>query len=76
MPSVTLIDGSEVDSASEAWRLECLARHRHCCNLGRLNRMQRNDYIDNLQRKEGNEAARRVRAEFVRQWEQRNKEQT
>lgn len=24
---VTLIDGTEVDSASEAWRLECEARH-------------------------------------------------
>lgn len=24
---VTLIDGTQVDSASEAWRLECEARH-------------------------------------------------
>lgn len=74
MPSVTLINGTEVDSASPEWRAECLARQRHCDNLARLNRQQRNDYIDNVQRKEGAESARRVRAEFVRQWDERHKD--
>lgn len=48
----TLIDGTQVDSASEAWRHECEARH-----VAKLpTREQRQDYIASVTKKRGSEA--------------------
>lgn len=53
MSTVTLIDGSRVDSASEAWRHECEARH-----IARLpTRQQRQDYIASVSQRRGAEAS-------------------
>lgn len=71
---VTLIDGREVDNSSEEWRLECLARDRHVANMRRIPRELRQDYLDNVKRKEGDEAGRRLRDEFKRDWERRRAE--
>ena len=59
--NVTLIDGREVDSSSEEWRLECLARDRHVANMRRIARELRQDYLSNVCRREGDEAERRLR---------------
>jgi len=65
---VTLIDGSTVDSASEAWRQECLVRYRHVLNMRRLGLHQRRDYLSNVERKEGSVACARLRDEFAIDW--------
>ena len=69
MTTVTLIDGTPVDSASEEWRLECLARDRHIANLRRLKLEQRRLYLDNVDEREGDEAGKRLRRAFLREWE-------
>lgn len=52
MSFVTLIDGRQVDSASEDWRHECEARY-----VARLpSREQRQDYIASATKKRGPEA--------------------
>lgn len=58
MSAVTLIDGSRVDSASEAWRHECEARH-----IARLpTSEQRHDYIASVSKRRGPEAAHALQA--------------
>lgn len=42
MSPVRLIDGTEVDSSSEAWRAECEAR----AVLAMPNKQRRNNYLD------------------------------
>lgn len=52
MSLVTLIDGRQVDYASEAWRHECEARH-----IAQLpTREQRQDYIASVTKRRGPEA--------------------
>jgi hypothetical protein len=53
---VTLIDGREVDSASEAWRNECEARY--VANL--LNREARQGYIAFVRGRRGLEAGQQL----------------
>lgn len=54
MNTVTLIDGRQVDSASEAWRHECEARH-----VARLpDRQARRDYVERVTAKRGATAGR------------------
>lgn len=72
--NVTLIDGREVDSSSEEWRLECLARDRHVANMRRIARELRQDYLSNVCRREGDEAERRLRDAFKADWERRKAE--
>ena len=68
MPTVTLSDGTEVDSASWSWAEECAQRHRHVLNMRRLDLHQRRDYLDNVDRKEGEESGRRLREAFAADW--------
>ena len=56
MPTVTLSDGTEVDSASWSWAEECAQRHRHVLNMRRLDVHSRPDYLSNVDRREGEEA--------------------
>ncbi|MEY4635646.1 MAG: hypothetical protein RJA55_1444 [Acidobacteriota bacterium] len=71
MPTVTLIDGTEVDSASWSWAEECAQRHRHVLNMRRLDVHARRDYLSNVDRREGEEAGRRLREAFAADWEER-----
>ena len=52
MNTVTLIDGSQADSASEAWRHECEARH--IANLPTSE--QRHDYVAAVAKRRGETA--------------------
>lgn len=57
MSTVTLIDGTQVDSASEEWRHETEARM-----VARLPTSQmRHEYVDAVGRKRGEAAARALR---------------
>jgi hypothetical protein len=68
----TLTDGREVDSSSEDWRLECLARHRHVETLQSLaGREARAAYVERVRHAEGDEAAARVKASFLVAWQAR-----
>ena len=74
--SVTLINGTTVDSASEAWRDECLTRWKHVDTLLRLtgpgSLVLRRAYLDNVSKAEGAEARRRLEVEFADAWAKRN----
>jgi hypothetical protein len=52
MVLVTLIDGREVDSASEPWRAECEARHV----LAMPTIQRRREYLASIAKKRGNVA--------------------
>lgn len=57
----------EVDKTSEAWRLECEARH--VLNLAGL-RLRR-DYLDMVGTKRGEEAKRELKAAIQIEWDKR-----
>lgn len=58
MPTVTLIDGRQVDSASEAWRHECEARY-----VAELpDRAARQSYLQKVIDKRGAAAGQRLQA--------------
>jgi hypothetical protein len=58
MATVTLIDGRQVDSASEDWRHECEARH-----VARLpSRDARRAYIERVTAKRGAQAGQALQA--------------
>jgi hypothetical protein len=59
MPTVTLCDGREVDSASEEWRAECEARHL----LNLATRADRLAYLERVRAKRG--AAGRAELERI-----------
>lgn len=67
MASVTLIDGSVVDSGSEAWRHECEARHL----LDRMPLVARRLYLATIKTKRGDAAYDRLCATVVAIWEAR-----
>lgn len=73
--TVTLCDGSQVDSASEAWRQECLAVHTHVVNLRGMGLAQRRAYLDRLRGGAGcsakAELARRVAAAYAKDFQAR-----
>lgn len=67
MTTVRLIDGTEVDSASEAWRHECEARAiSKLPSTGMLRA-----WLEDLERRRGKEAADRLRATIKALWAQR-----
>jgi hypothetical protein len=65
MPMVSLIDGTEVDSSSEAWRHECEARA--IAALPTL--AQRRAWLEDLARKRGVIEVDRIRKTLKRLWE-------
>lgn len=73
MNLVKLIDGTEVSSSSEAWRLECLQRYKHVQSLLRLqgqgSRALRQEYLARVEATEGAEARRRLQEEFAAVWQ-------
>jgi hypothetical protein len=64
MSAVTRITGDQVDSASEAYRLECEARE-----LLRRNTTDRREYLAAVERKRGTEACEELKAVFLKLWE-------
>lgn len=54
---VRLLDGREVDSASEEWRHECEARH-----VAKMDGAARSDYLSQVGQKRGAEAMRTLEA--------------
>lgn len=63
--TVTLIDGTPVDSSSEAWRLECLQRHRHVETMRRIDLQGRRDYLAKVAHSECEEAAARLKDAYL-----------
>ena len=75
MSTVTLIDGTQVDTASEAWRDECATRWKHVQTLLRLTGQGglelRRNYLRNVAVAEGAEARRRLEVDFAEAWMRR-----
>lgn len=67
MTTVRLIDGREVDSASEDWRHETEARM--VCNYPTLH--TRRDYLQTVELKRGKAEADRLRATMAKVWEEK-----
>lgn len=74
MATVSLISGALVDDASIEWREECAKRFRQVLDMRRLPLYQRRDYLANVQRREGDEAERRLREQFALDWERRKED--
>lgn len=69
MPTVSLLDGRQVDSASEEWRHECEARA--IVELPTL--VDRRMYLDEVERRRGSDAAKRLRDTMMQIWEARKR---
>jgi hypothetical protein len=55
--------------------LDTATTTRHVANMRRLRHLwMRQDYLDNVERKEGVEARKRLEAAFRADWEERNRE--
>lgn len=67
MSIVTLIDGRQVDSASEEWRHECEAR----AIAARPTLAERREYLDLVERKRGHASADRLRETMKQLWKAR-----
>lgn len=67
---VTLIDGTEVDSASEAWRMECEARQV----LRMPTLTVRQEYLATIAKRRGEPASDQLKQKILQIW-QRNKNQ-
>lgn len=67
MTTVTLIDGSQVDSASDAWRHECEARA--VADLRTLD--ERRAWLEAVEKRRGKPSADRLRATMKALWEAR-----
>jgi hypothetical protein len=63
---VRLADGTVVDSASEAWRAECEARHV----LRLPTKMRRYDYLDRVEGKRGKASREALQAAVMALWAQ------
>lgn len=66
--SVTLLDGRQVDSASEDWRHECEARSI----AERPSLAERRMYLGEVEKSRGKAEADRLRATMTKLWEARN----
>ncbi len=66
---VTLVDGTEVDSASQAWRHECEARA--IAALWSLD--ERRACLDRIETKRGKATADELRATMRKLWDARQK---
>lgn len=82
MPTARLPDGTEVDTASPAWREHCLrewqARQptvdRHVAQLkNRSPASARAEYLANVERTDGPEIAQRVRVDYGKWFEAEKK---
>lgn len=69
VPQARLLDGREVDSASEEWRHECEARA--IAALPSL--AERRAWLEDLERKRGAAAVERLRATMRQLWEARTR---
>ncbi len=69
MNTVTLLDGREVDSASEEWRHECEARSI----AARPTLDERRQYLSEVERRRGKDAADRLRETMKQLGEARNR---
>ena len=67
MGTVTLIDGREVDSYSEAWRAECEARHI----LSMRDKLARRNYLELVSKRRGEKAGQQL-ADLV--WDHNRKQ--
>ena len=65
---VTLVDGRQVDSASDDWRFECAKRARQVSDMRLLAVEHRRDYLAKVDRVDGEEAGKRLRAAFTAWW--------
>lgn len=68
---VTLIDGTLVDSSHPLWMAECAQRQRHVWSMQSRDRVDRGAYLATVERVEGAEAARRLAAAYVADWQRR-----
>jgi hypothetical protein len=84
MTTATLSDGTVVDTSSPEWKAECLRKfnefhpdsihHAHLMNLkGIPGSSDRKEYLSIVQRREGKEAADRLRKEYGEWWEKGRK---
>lgn len=67
MADVTLFDGTVVDSASEAWRAECEARH--LLKLPSIG--ERRDYLNTVSRRRGLASRAALESLALALWEAR-----
>ena len=67
MTTVTLIDGSQADSSSEAWRHDCEAR----MVAGMDTLWHRREYLEIVERRRGKPAADALRVTMGLIWAQR-----
>ena len=67
MTTVRLLDGTEVDSTSEAWRHETEARYV----AARPSLHDRREYLDAVERRRGQAEADRLRETMRKLWEQK-----
>ena len=67
--TVTLVDGRQVDSASEDWRHETEARYV----ASRPTLSDRRIYLAEIERRRGSAAADRLRATMKQLWEARQR---
>lgn len=72
MADVTLIDDRKVPSDSLEWKHECFNRHSQVEAVLRMrgadNKARRQQYIEQVEAREGAEAARRLREAIQRAW--------
>lgn len=66
-PRITLVDGTETCTWSEAWRAECEARH--VCDLPTI--FDRRSYLVKIQHKRGDQAWLQLRAAVAEVWKSR-----
>ena len=69
MQTVTLIDGRQVDRASEEWRHECEAR----AIAARPMLAERRMYLDEVEHSRGKDAADRLRETMKQLWDARRR---
>lgn len=67
MTRVTLLDGSQADCASEAWRHECEARWL----ANRPTRAERAAYLEDIAKRRGAPAAEQLRSSVSAMWAHR-----
>jgi hypothetical protein len=71
---VLLVDGTAVDSCDPRWAAELLSRQKHVWNMRSLDRRARGNYLNDVERAEGYEAATRLAKAYVADWERRKAE--
>lgn len=67
MTTVTLLDGTEVDSADERWRHECEAR----AIAALPSTVERRVWLESIEKRRGKADADRLRATILLLWDKR-----